>query len=120
MLIGYWIGGLYVVYPGCGFEEPGRQTVEEWIRNQGLADYNEMNDLVLDLIRLKNLHRPEALDPASRRLLRLALYDIDGFREYAAHQKLTLPSPSAPDLETLEDTVLLRLSRQWVQRVFIN
>jgi len=102
----------------CGFEETRQQTVEEWIGSQGLAEYNEMNDLVLDLIRLKNLHRPEALDPASRHLLRLALYDIDGFREYAADQKLALPSQSALDLETLEDTALLRFSIQWVQRVF--
>ncbi len=101
-----------------GFEEAQQQTVEEWIRNQGLAEYNEMNDPVLDLVRLKSQYRPEALDGASRKLLRLALYDIDGFREYAAREKLTLTSSVVSDLETMEDTALLRFSMQWVQQIF--
>lgn len=103
-----------------GFEEARQQTVEEWIVKQGLAEYNEMNDRVLDLIHLKNRHRPEALDPESRRLLRLALYDIDGFREYAGEQAFSGPSPTASDLEAMEDTALLRFSIQWVRRVFLE
>jgi Fe-S-cluster containining protein len=101
-----------------GFRENRQQTVEEWIDTQGLAEYNDMNDRVLDLIRLKNLRSKEALGPASRHLLRLALYDIDGFREYAAEQKLSVASSSGSDLEALDDTVLLTFSIRWVQRVF--
>ncbi len=102
-----------------GFEEPGRQTVEEWIRSQGLAEYNDMNDRVLDVIRLKNRNRPGPLDAATQNLLRLALYDIDAFRAYAVEQNLSVPPQTVSDLESMDDTALLRFSLQWVQQVFV-
>jgi Fe-S-cluster containining protein len=101
-----------------GFEEARRQTIAEWTHNQGLDEYNDMNDRVLDLIRLKNLHERKALDPTCQHLLRLALYDIDGFREFAAEQRLTGASLPVSDLETTDDMSLLKFSIHWVQRVF--
>lgn len=101
----------------CGFEETRHQTVAEWIRDQGLAEYHEMNDRVLDVIHMKNRYRPEALDPATRQLVRLALYDIDGFREYAVARKLSAGSSGASDPGAMDDTALLRFSLRWVQRV---
>ena len=57
------------------------QTVREWIKSQGLSVYNEMNDLFMELISLKNLHMPGPMDIKSRHMVHLACYDLDNFRE---------------------------------------
>ena len=98
-----------------GFERAQRYTVAEWIENQEIAEYNAMNDRLLELIRLKNRQAPEALDAKSEGLLRSALYDIDGFRRYAVEKRLDLHSSAAMDVENMEDDALLIFSINWVQ-----
>jgi uncharacterized protein len=45
--------------PHCkGFQTGNHQSVKEWIENQGLMIYNEMNDLLMEIISLKNITMP--------------------------------------------------------------
>jgi uncharacterized protein len=99
-----------------GFEEAHRHTVSEWIEKQGLAEYNAMNDRILELIHLKNRKAPGVLNAHAQTLLWSALYDIDGFRRNTVEKKLDLHSLAATDVENMEDDALLIFSMDWVQQ----
>ncbi len=71
--------------PHCrGFEQDRSQSVREWIRDQEVEVYNRFNDLLMDIIRLKNRHHPGPLSLAGQQAFRMGLYDSDGFREHLA------------------------------------
>ena len=64
----------------CGHQQDQTQTVQQWIAGQELAEYNQHNDKLIEIIALKNQHKPGTLDLISRRQFHLAMYDLDNFR----------------------------------------
>jgi Fe-S-cluster containining protein len=104
--------------PHClGFQEGGLRSVRSWVTDQGLAIYNEMNDLLMEIISLKNQLHPAPLDIKSRHIFHMACYDLDAFR----NQLDTLDAAS----ETLEaarhdDTALLKLGLAWLKKMLFN
>ena len=75
--------------PHCtGHVEDKRQTVEEWMHSQGLSDYNEMNDLLMEIIALKNQLLPGPMDFKASRFFFMACYDLDGFRTQVFEKNL--------------------------------
>jgi Fe-S-cluster containining protein len=68
--------------PHCrGFEATASQTPREWIEHQGAIRYNRFNDLMMEVIRIKNRRSGgKTPSPQALRHLRLALYDLDAFR----------------------------------------
>jgi Fe-S-cluster containining protein len=90
-----------------GFDREQDQTVEAWIEHQELSIYNRINDMLMEIIRLKNHWIPGQLDIPSRRLFYMACYDLDRFRSYI--------------LEKIEknDEALLKIGLEWIkQRLF--
>lgn len=68
--------------PHClGFQQSTTQSVRQWLEAQSLDAYNQLNDLFLEIISLKNRCRPGPLDLRSKLIFHIALYDIDAFRE---------------------------------------
>jgi len=65
-----------------GREQQRTQTVREWIQDQQLAEYNRFNDMLMDIISLKNQAHPAPLDLREQRMFHLALYDLDAFRKH--------------------------------------
>lgn len=114
--------------PHCkGFRQPAIQTVAEWVAAQQLAPYFDINDLFLELIELKNRHRPGPLDAESRGLFQTALYDLDGFRRRLHLETDGLsasPSgsgciqqrPCEHPLDLDVDVDLLRYAHQWLKQ----
>ena len=94
-----------------GFDEMQDQTVEEWIENQGIDVYNRMNDLLLELISLKNRLLPDPFDGDTTQLIHAALYDLDRFRSRIASGELSV---SKGNIDELDDVGLLKLSIRWV------
>ncbi|MCP4686461.1 MAG: YkgJ family cysteine cluster protein [Desulfobacterales bacterium] len=105
--------------PHClGHRQDQRQTASDWITDQGMVEYNELNDMFLEIISLKNVGHPNPLDIRERHMFHLAMYDIDAFRANALEKGL-LDDLDAPP-ETMEaikedDVALLRLAHQWVK-----
>ena len=102
-----------------GFEAGGNRTVRQWVVDQGLVAYNEMNDRVLELISLKNRSRPGPLDAASRHRVATALYDLDAFRRQVFERRLFGDDRFDPALRKAaedDDTALLKLAVQWVKQ----
>ena len=72
-----------------GFEEESHQTVRQWITDQELDIYNRMNDAMMELIALKNQHRPGELSADHQAMVRMAFYDLDTLKEKALSGELS-------------------------------
>ncbi|GAB6036237.1 YkgJ family cysteine cluster protein [Fundidesulfovibrio butyratiphilus] len=70
--------------PHCkGFEEDKHWTSETWLADQGLPDYNRVNDRYMHLLaQAKTLGL--RLAPQKANLVLLALYSLDAFKEFIA------------------------------------
>lgn len=105
--------------PHClGFKEPKEWTVREWKQDQEVALYDKMNDLLMDIISLKNRSNRRRLDHRENELFYLACYDLDRFRELVFEKRLWEGRPvegeTIRDLE--EDNVaLMRFGIEWIK-----
>ena len=111
--------------PHClGFHQDQTQTVAEWIQSQGLTIYNQMNDMMMEIISLKNRLVPGRLDIKASLAFHMACYDLDKFRAHIFEKKIL--EGHDLDSDTLEnvknnDEALLRLGLQWLKdRLFGN
>ena len=95
-----------------GFENGRQQTVRQWIENQGLAPYNEMNDAMMEIIALKNHFISGPLPGDVTELFDIALYDLDRFRQLLIDEQLdvSIAAAATPDPSKTSDETLLRFS----------
>ncbi|MFC1856500.1 YkgJ family cysteine cluster protein [Thermodesulfobacteriota bacterium] len=101
-----------------GSEQDKIQTVREWIAAQGIAVYNEMNDLLMDIISLKNRRMPGQIDLKSKYIFNLACYDLDTFRSRIIEEEILedFPiDPDGPDIIQYDDAALLKLGLKWIK-----
>jgi len=110
--------------PHClGIRQGNPRTVEQWIADQKLAAYNEINDKLIRIISLKNRRRRGALDLKSRRLFFTALYDLDGFRSLIVNRGRLdgfRIDAALMDKALEDDLVLLEVGMQWIECVLFN
>ena len=104
--------------PHClGFKNGQRQTVAEWVDDQQIAAHNRVNDMMLELISLKNQFRPGPLMPSEKKWIYTALYDLDLFRDDLFEKEDTLTTiadPQTLDRARTDDLDLLRVAMHWV------
>lgn len=109
--------------PHCrGFEQPGTQTVRQWVADQHLEAYLAMNDALMELIALKNRLRPGPLSTEHEQWARMALYDIERLREKAQADELPgldggrlFPLPPGND-----DRAWLQWGLRWIKRMLFG
>jgi uncharacterized protein len=111
--------------PHClGFREQTEWTLAEWKKNQGLDIYNDMNDLMMEVISLNNRNRRGGLTPEEDDLFRMACYDLDRFHDFVLDKQLLKQSSSkvASAEQVLRDEVaLMRFGIAWIkQRLFAD
>ncbi len=111
--------------PHClGFNQAKVWTVQSWVSDQGIAAYNQMNDLLMEIISLKNRLIPGPLDITASRMFHMACYDLDTFRSNIL-QKDNLDDWNV-DVAALaavenDDEALLKLSLNWIKyKLFEN
>ncbi|MBC2714195.1 MAG: YkgJ family cysteine cluster protein [Desulfobacteraceae bacterium] len=100
-----------------GFEQKRQLTVREWMAGQGLSPYNGMNDLMMDIISLKNQYIPGPLKGDAQQLFYTMCYDIDRLKEVG----------TVPGLEKIEisdevqndDAELLRFGMNYLKNYFL-
>lgn len=107
-----------------GFNRGRRRTVRDWVQEQGIADYNENNDPLMEIIRLKNRSRPGPLDIKSKHVFYTTLYDLDGFRHQVKKQGFLKGLKSNGDLMNRaigdDDVALLELGIKWIKHVLFK
>ncbi|MFW6082251.1 MAG: YkgJ family cysteine cluster protein [Desulfosalsimonas sp.] len=69
-----------------GFEYPRDVTPEQWISDQGLERYNELNDEMIGIISIKQRHLPGPLGKDISEKLFSCLYDVDSFKRNLSGQ----------------------------------
>lgn len=110
--------------PHCrGFENGPTWTVRQWLDNQAVTPYNAMNDLMIDIIRLKNLFRPGPLDPKSAQLFYLACYDLDAFKSHVFSKGILgdeTPGADVLDWAQEDETALLKLGLNWIKKTLFG
>ena len=106
-----------------GFEQEQTQTVREWIKSQELTIYNQMNDMMLEIISLKNRLMPDQLDIKASLAFRTACYDLDNFRtdifEKGILEGHNLESGAFESLRS-DDEALLRFGLQWIKETLFS
>ncbi len=100
-----------------GFDEKQDQTAEEWIEHQGIDVYNRMNDMLLELISLKNRLLPDPFDENTIELIHTAFYDLDRFRSRIASGEISV---STGNIDEPDDVDLLKLNIQWVKSMMLE
>ena len=106
--------------PHClGFKNGQSQTVDQWVDGQQLAIHNRINDMMLQLISLKNRSRPGPLVPSENKQIYTALYDLDVFRDDLFDDNSTTTTTidiQALDRSGTDDLDLLLIAMDWIQK----
>jgi uncharacterized protein len=100
-----------------GFRQNKKMVIRDWIQTQELIIYNQINDLLMEIISLKNQRKPGPLDIKSRHLFHMVCYDLDNFKSHIFEKGLLDGlGLDADQLESLQDdTTLLRFGLEWLK-----
>jgi Fe-S-cluster containining protein len=105
--------------PHCLGHQSRPRNLPDWIKDRGLSIYNQTNDLMVEIISLKNRLQPGMLTLNQKHLFRMALYDLDTFRSYltkASNRNEKIAGAETVDPQ-MDDTTLLRFGFKWIQKV---
>lgn len=106
-----------------GFKETKSQNASEWTKSQEMEVYNEINDLLMEIIALKNHMIPGPLDIRARHIFHMSLYDIDTFKTQVFENDLlkdfNLDEDTVKAIET-DDLLLLRFGFRFVKKALFN
>jgi hypothetical protein len=116
--------------PHClGHLEAQTQTVEEFRREQGVVEYDEINrgwtDIMMKMASWKTLGGPGGRDlsPQTKRMFFMATTDVDAFRNFVFSTRfLTVYDIPADAVEAArqDDVALLQLAFAWLKNVLFN
>lgn len=100
-----------------GFEQQRRWSLEEWLEDQGVATYNEMNRPWMEIVTSRN-PRLRNLNPQSLGMFHMASYDLDRFRTFVFTTKF-LERFQIPEQEVeearKEDVALMFIAMKWLR-----
>jgi Fe-S-cluster containining protein len=110
--------------PHCrGFEQDNHQTFNQWIFEQGLQIFNELNDMLMDVISIKNQCAPGPMDLATGRLFYLACYDLDNFRPHLFIKGVLNNLKIDPDMLEMaksDDEALLKIGMDVIKQTLLQ
>jgi len=101
-----------------GFQEEKEWTVDEWMKNEGVDEYNVMNDQWLEIITSSMALGPEKEVPRKIQMFLMASYNLDTFRQFVFKSKFferfTVPSALKKKL-AVDDIELMKFSFKWLK-----
>ena len=65
-----------------GFEEKKTWKVREWLADQGMEDYNRLNDMLMELYVLRSRGKSVELSPQHIQMFVMACYNTEKFRDF--------------------------------------
>jgi Fe-S-cluster containining protein len=101
-----------------GFRESRQWTVREWKKDQALSTHNEMNDLVMEVLSLKNQSKRDRLTDSESELFCMAFYDLDRFRDFTFTKRLWESAPvgeAVVEKMREDDIALMRFGMEWIK-----
>lgn len=107
-----------------GFDEQKEWTVREWKKDQGLDTYNEMSDLMMDIVSLMNRSGKTRLTDEENEIFCMACYDLDRFKDFVFEKRLgesVSIEESILDLLRKDEVALMKFGIKWIKwRLFGN
>ncbi len=106
-----------------GFTETSDYTVVEWFENQGLIEYNKINDEVLTLLQHEKVNRGIQFSPEQYEKILLALYKLDEFRELVSlpgFQEEFMLTEKEKSTFLSDDLSLLRFGIRWLKEILFT
>ena len=106
-----------------GFEENRRWTVREWLSDQAIANYNRINDLLMELYVLKSRRPGLQLHSKHMQMFMMALYNLERFRDFVFQSGFLHKFQLEPGLiERLnhDDQALLEFAFKWLKFAFFQ
>jgi hypothetical protein len=101
-----------------GHNENNRQTVAEWLDNQGINDYDKMGYYFKELTLHEFFQSPENLTPQKVEIFFTACYDLDRFRDFVFGStfldKFDVDEDTKNKIKN-DDTELLKFSYFWLR-----
>jgi hypothetical protein len=105
-----------------GFKEEQFWKMDEWLKDQGLEHYYELNDLWMGIVThpmLRNAH----LSQKQLQIFYFASYNSDKFREMVFNSRLlSLFEIENDEIEQIKtnETTLLKFAFKWMQFSFLG
>ncbi|MEI8182186.1 MAG: YkgJ family cysteine cluster protein [Desulfomonile sp.] len=101
-----------------GFAESSKWAVSEWLRDQGMEEYNTINDLLMELYVRKSRFKQILLGPQHIQMFLMACYNTDRFRDFLFNStfldKFQLESKLVDEIRNC-DRKLLEFSFVWLK-----
>lgn len=103
--------------PHCrGFEQESVQTAQTYMKSQELAPYNRFNDLLAEITQHEQIRRGMRPSAEQIRRYKLALFDLDTFREKLHRNEFDIPAGlHYQPLDDSDDENLLEFSMKWIK-----
>jgi len=106
-----------------GFEEGREWTLEDWIVDQGLESYHEMNNLWMQIIADGNLRKHRPLSEKQQQMFFMVCYNLERFRDFVFGtrflQLFDIPEIEEKAIRT-DDIALLKLGFKWLNYSLLN
>ena len=104
---------------GClGFEEGKEWTVGEWMKNQGVGEYDEFGRLYKELTLHEFFESGREVTPEKMEMFFIACYNLDRFRNLLFHStffdRFKIDDDLRKKIET-DDEELLRFGFRWLR-----
>jgi Fe-S-cluster containining protein len=105
--------------PVCkGYEEEKKQTVAEWIKDQGVEPYFRMGELFKEISLHDYFKEKKQLTPAKLEMFYTVCYNIDKFREFVFRstflKRFDVDEKTVGDIRSNDDE-LLRFGFNWLK-----
>jgi len=101
-----------------GLKELAELTVEDWRRDQGLRDYDDIDHNLKDVMHADELWEEKIADPRMQDMILMALYDVDRFREFVFNssflQKFQIDDDIVKKIRD-DDVTMLYFAAQWLR-----
>ena len=101
-----------------GFNEEREWTVEDWVKDQGLDEYNAMNDLFMDITAGRRSKTIKTLSKQKLRMFYMACYSLDEFRRFIFGttflDKFDIEQDLIARIKT-DDLELMKFGCRWLQ-----
>ncbi len=101
-----------------GFEFDKKWLISEWLDDQGMDDYNNWNDLLMELISLKSRKGAKSLSPQHIQMYMMACFNTEKFRDFifksAFLQKFDIKEETVNEIRT-NDEALMKFAFLWLK-----
>lgn len=101
-----------------GFNEKRDWTVQEWVTDQGMDEYNAMNDFFMDITAGRQAKTIKALSEQQLQMYYMACYNLDDFRRFVFETTFLDKFDITQDIQKCiktDETELMAFACKWLK-----